>query len=88
MQKHDITWDQVRRGHTSEITVGTRWVNPGVGTAYRTAQDGSVAGVGWLPLDGTVWTAIALDGREVTAESHDGRTVTGSIRAGHILIVN
>lgn len=88
MSEHGYRWDQVRSHPATEIAPGTVWVNPGPGTAYRTAPDGTVAGHGWLPLDGTAWTATEVDGDKVTARSHDGRTDTGRIPAGrHVLIV-
>jgi len=87
MTEHGITWDMVRRGTTDEIVAGTTWVVPGVGTAYREASDGNVRGCGWLPLDGTVWTATAVVGGVVTARSHDGREVAEPLPPGRGVLI-
>jgi len=72
---HGITWDQVRTGTVAELREGVTFISPGVGTAYQMAN-GSIRGVGWLPLDGTAWTVRSMDSGKITATSHDGREVT------------
>lgn len=81
---HGITWDQVKETQVSELSVGDRWVNPGMGTAWHCRPDGTVDGyrMGWnqMPLDGVAWTLTARDGDTITATNHLGDTSTKTIK--------
>jgi hypothetical protein len=75
---HGYTWQDVKDRPASELTVGSVFVNPSVGTAYRSAPDGTAQGAGPLPfLDGEAWTVTAVEGRRITARSHTGRELSG-----------
>ncbi len=72
----DVAWTRVRQVVVADLVPGDTCVVPSAGTGYRVAVDGTVAGFRWMPLDGRLWTVLAVDGPTITVYAGGGHVVT------------
>ena len=78
----EMPWEAVLQVDADTLATGDRFIAPAVGVGYRAHADGTVRGVGWLPLEGTEWAVTGRDGDAVTARNAAGRERSQRIPTG------
>jgi len=82
----ELTWGDVRSVPASDLRPGDRFINPPMGVGYSTNADGTVRGTGWQPLEGTMWTVVAVSDGKLRAINQHGHETWGKIPPGRTVL--